>query len=265
MPPVKNSRQSSIGTNSPVSDEVEEGVPIMRCEEVIRELAAPTDMRDAAALADHLSRCPSCAAFSDRAVWLDRLWEATRPAEPAPEVWDSLWSQVACTLARSTNQEIASAVSPAFRNGSTSRAVLKFEVKRPEVDLPASFRSRLWAAVGIAGLSQVAAVLLVAGLTWWFFVPPKQQLAALSPATSNLTNPSSAAAPLPSVDIEEGHLVVILADPKNPSVVDRTPKGMTVAVDHPYLDWYGDEGYFDWPRVFNEVESFAKPRVAMEN
>ena len=188
------------------------------------------------------------------------------PLNLPPEVWDSLWSQVACSLARSTNQEVASSVSPAFRNGSTSRSVLKFEVKRPKVDLPASFRSRLWAAVSIAGLSQVAAVLLIAGLTWWFFVPPKQQLAALSPTTSSLTNPNpnSAAVPLPSVDIEEGHLVVILADPKNPSVVDRTPKGMTVAGDNPYLDWYGDEGYFDWPHVFNEVESFAKPKVAMK-
>jgi hypothetical protein len=235
---------------------------MMRCEDVIRELAAPTNTRDAAALADHLSGCSSCAAFSYRAVRLDRLWEATHLAEPAPEVWHNLWSQVICSLDSSTAQEVAP---PAFRNGSTNSSVLKFEVQPPERRLTPSFRSRLWAAVSIAGLSQVAAVLLIAGLTWWFFIPPKQQLASLSPVVSDPTKSNSAHALLPSVDIEEGHLVVILADPKNPSVVDRTPKGMTVAVDHPYLDWYGDEGYFDWPRVFNEVESFAKPKVAMED
>ena len=66
----------------------------MRCEDVIRELAAPTDTRDAASLAEHLSRCPSCAAWAERAARLDHLWEVTQPAEPTPEVWDNVWAQV---------------------------------------------------------------------------------------------------------------------------------------------------------------------------
>ena len=57
---------------------------------------------------------------------------------------------------------------------------------------------------------------------------------------------------------------MILADPKSPSVVDRTPKAMTAGVNSRYVDWYGDERSFDWSQVFNEVESLAKPKVAMK-
>lgn len=71
---------------------------------------------------------------------------------------------------------------------------------------------------------------------------------------------------LPDVDIEAGHTVVILADPKGPSVVDRTSKGMIAGVDREYVDWYGDERNFEWSQVFNEVEYLAKPKpqVAMK-
>ena len=66
------------------------------------------------------------------------------------------------------------------------------------------------------------------------------------------------------MDIDEGHLVVIVADPNDPSIVDHTPKGMTAGVDRGYLDWYGDERFFDWHQVFNELESLAKPRGSDE-
>ena len=55
---------------------------------------------------------------------------------------------------------------------------------------------------------------------------------------------------------------MIVADPKLLSVVDLTPKTMTAGVDH--VDWYGDEKYFDWFQVYHEVESLAKPTVAMK-
>ena len=55
----------------------------MRCDEVIRELAVPTDDRDSAALAEHLANCPSCAVWAKRDAEFDRLWDATRPAEPS--------------------------------------------------------------------------------------------------------------------------------------------------------------------------------------
>jgi hypothetical protein len=215
----------------------------MRCVDVIQELAAPSDTQDAAAMADHLRHCSSCAAFADHSARLDRLWEATRPSEPAPEVWDNLWSQLAHSLEESSSQEVAS--SPAFRNGSTSPSVLNFDVNPPERSPALSFRSWLRAGISVVGLSRVAAAFLIAGLTWWFLLPAKKSL--------------------PSVDIEAGQfMVVIVADPNSPSVVDRTPKGMTASADREYVDWYGDERFFDWPQVFNEVEFLAKPQVAMQ-
>jgi len=65
----------------------------MRCADVIRGLAAP-DRLDPAALAEHLARCPRCAAHAERSARFDRLWEATRPEEPPPAAWATVWSQV---------------------------------------------------------------------------------------------------------------------------------------------------------------------------
>ena len=70
----------------------------MRCDEVVRELAAPTADRDRAAMADHLAGCPACAEWARRAEALDRLWDATRPAEPSPEAWDAVWANIARAL-----------------------------------------------------------------------------------------------------------------------------------------------------------------------
>jgi hypothetical protein len=88
-------------------------------------------------------------------------------------------------------------------------------------------------------------------LTWRFFVAPR------SPQ-------NEVVASLPGVDIDEGHLVVIVADPKSPSVVDLTPKSTTAGVFGSYVDWSGDERSFDWFQVYHEVESLAKPKVAMK-
>src|SRR5689334_1067614 len=70
----------------------------MRCDDVVRELAASTADRDRAAIAEHLAGCPACAAWARRAEGLDRLWEATRPAEPSSEVWDAVWTGIAQSL-----------------------------------------------------------------------------------------------------------------------------------------------------------------------
>ncbi len=40
---------------------VRPGRDVMRCNEVVRELAAPTGDLDASGLAEHLARCPRCA------------------------------------------------------------------------------------------------------------------------------------------------------------------------------------------------------------
>ena len=70
----------------------------MRCDEVVRELAAPTVDRDRAAMAEHLAACPACAGWARRAEQLDRLWDATRPAEPSPEAWDAVWANIVQAL-----------------------------------------------------------------------------------------------------------------------------------------------------------------------
>jgi len=222
----------------------------MRCEDVVRELAALTDMRDRASLADHLSRCPSCAAWAERAARLDRLWQVTQPAEPASDVWDNVWAQVASSLDVPAAKDVVSPAGANLRNGAAN-GVSKFESKPGARPVARPFRSRRWAVLGLVGLAQAAAVLLVVGLSWRVLVPSRQPQ-------------NEVVASLPIVDIEQDHLIVIVADPKNLAVVDLTPKGM-VGVDHLYVDWYGDERFFDWVLVYNELESLAgKPVVAMK-
>ena len=162
----------------------------MRCEDVIRELAAPTDMRDAAASADHLSRCPSCAALADRAARLDRLWEATRPSEPRPRSGIACGRKLAHSLdalkpikklrhrLRRLPKRLGRA-DPSSTSRSQSRA-----------SCPRSCRSRLWQRSVWSGLSRVAAVLLVAGLTWWLFVPLERQLPRLTSGRLQVRNSS---------------------------------------------------------------------------
>ena len=102
----------------------------------------------------------------------------------------------------------------ALRNGSANVSVARSESKPSDRARAVSGRRRL-AAIGLLGLAQAAAVLLVVGLACVAFS------FLLSPAQNRI-----AIASLPNVEIEEGHLVVIVADPQNLGVVDLTPKGM---------------------------------------
>jgi hypothetical protein len=70
----------------------------MRCEDVSRELAAPTGLPTPAEMADHLASCPGCAERSRRSARLDRIWEATRPPEPSIEALDALWARASTAL-----------------------------------------------------------------------------------------------------------------------------------------------------------------------
>src|SRR5437588_12667328 len=93
----------------------------MRCDEVIRELAAPTEDRDRTAVAEHLAGCKACADWARRAAQLDQLWEATCPPEPAPQAWDSVWSNITRALDSSVTAEIAARTTPQpSRNGNGS-------------------------------------------------------------------------------------------------------------------------------------------------
>jgi hypothetical protein len=79
----------------------------MRCHEVVRELAVPTGHPDASGLAEHLARCPRCASWAEDAARLDRLWEATRPAEPTASRWETTWADVSQALDRGSTPEPA--------------------------------------------------------------------------------------------------------------------------------------------------------------
>ncbi len=70
----------------------------MRCEDVTRELAAPSGRIKPDALAGHLASCPACAGWSSRADRLDRVWAATRPADPSPDSLDALWARASAAL-----------------------------------------------------------------------------------------------------------------------------------------------------------------------
>src|SRR6478609_5808792 len=70
----------------------------MRCDEVIRELSVPTPGRDDLAISRHLTGCETCSRWAEQAAEFDRLWDATRPAEPSAPAWDHLWSSVTVQL-----------------------------------------------------------------------------------------------------------------------------------------------------------------------
>jgi hypothetical protein len=256
----------------------------MRCDDVIRELAVPTDERDSTALAEHLPQCPACAAWAQRAAGLDRLWNATRPPEPSSEVWDALWARLGPSIDVSTPNEVAT-LTPFVpsHNGSSSQG----EAQPMHPPTRSHSRPRRWVAiVGLIGLAQAAAVLLAVGLSWQGFTPSQPpQIAHVTDSTLfpsltqdkgsqrlklvSITVPSEG---FPTV-VDEGRLVVIHADVKPrkilvpifssyslfviqaegplPRVVDMTPEGMSFGVD-------------DWYLCFGAVESLANAKVAMK-
>lgn len=130
----------------------------MRCDEVTRELAAPSDCRDDRALAEHLVHCQKCADWEDRAAKLDRLWEVTRPPVPGSEAWGSLWTSVNAALDASDP-----------RKATRPRLAQEPEQASGETAQPSSRDGRFWrglAMLGTIALAQAAAVLLAFGFTW---------------------------------------------------------------------------------------------------
>ncbi|MFI5455409.1 MAG: hypothetical protein ACHRXM_08145 [Isosphaerales bacterium] len=256
----------------------------MRCDEVIRELAVPTDERDSTALAEHLPRCPACAAWAERAAGLDRLWNDTRPPEPSSEVWDALWAHLGQSIDVSTpNVVAASTPFVPSQNGSSSKG----EAQPTQPSPRSHSHPRRWVAIaGLIALAQAAAVLLAVGLSWQGFTPSQPPRIAhvtdstLFPSSSqdegsprlklvSITVPSEG---FPTV-VDEGRLVVIHADVKPrkvllpifsshtmfviqaegplPRVIDMTPEGKSFGVD-------------DWYLVFGAVEELANSKLAMK-
>jgi hypothetical protein len=226
----------------------------MHCDEVIRELVVPTDDRDSATVAEHLANCASCAGWAERDAQFDRLWNATRPIEPSPQVWVTVWAHIASSLDSSTPAEFKAVASPmATLNGPV------LHVERPLGLIPASSRARPWnwAAIGLIGLAQAAAVLLAVGWAWHTSRNPQQPQVATATHSPALSPDSSQEAKeigllsVPAVDIEAGQQIVIRVEGSAATVVDVTPDGISYSVD-------------DWYLVFNAIEAIANPVVAMK-
>lgn len=196
----------------------------MHCDEVIRELAVPTDERDSAALAKHLANCQHCSLWAKMDAEFEYLWNATRCGEPSGQVWDTVWSQIASSLDSTTSAEIEEYCLPnAPLNGPAPL------VETPIRSFSRSPRSRSWkwTAIAVIGLAQAAGVLLAVGITWRMSTK------------------------VPVVEIEAGQSVVIRVDDAATDILVLAPDGMSSSVD-------------DWYLVFNQIEAIANPVVAMK-
>jgi hypothetical protein len=228
----------------------------MRCDEVINELAVPADNRERAALAEHLARCPACAATARKFAALDRAWDATRPSEPSSDRWDAVWDRIVSSLDVSVPQgSAASGPASVSQNGSPVTVPLP---RSAAAGRPLA-RRRNWVPMALVGVAQAAAVLLAVGLLWYGSSTPRPTQVvdngrAASPLSPSPTRDGTPALPaIPTVDVEEGSLVVIMipGGGEKPTVVDRTPEWMSFGVD-------------DWYLVYNAVEALASPVVAMK-
>ncbi|MHB1560985.1 MAG: hypothetical protein ACYC61_26320 [Isosphaeraceae bacterium] len=235
----------------------------MRCEEVERELAAPTTGCDRAAMADHLAVCPSCAAWAQDAERLDRLWEATRPAEPSAEAWDTVWSGISAALDRPGVTPGVGAAAGATSRPQPVRVLAPGEpgeVRAHPRHRPRTAAPR-WSlgAVALVGLAQAAAILVAFGLAWQPAPQPNgPDAVAGADAGSAPKVAANPGAPTPiradravrvDAEIDEGYLVVIHARTADARVENATPPEMNTGSDGGLV-------------FLNVMESLATPHVA---
>jgi hypothetical protein len=238
----------------------------MHCDEVIRELAAPSDDRKSVAISEHLTACASCAGWAERAVQLDRLWEVTRPIEPSLEAWDTIWAHVVSSLDTAESEAVAAASLPT--NSSNGSRVTAETLVIP-THKSARSRPRYWTAIALVGFAQAAAVLLVVGPIWHRFTRSQQREIATATSWPPLANGTLSPEPFDGrargsvVEIEEGRTVVIHVVGSAATVIDLTPqaayyrleKGLR-NLESPLVD--------PWLLMLNEAESMTKPLVAMK-
>jgi hypothetical protein len=234
----------------------------MRCEEVVSELAAPTPDRDRAAIADHLAGCSACAEWVRRADRLDQLWEATRPPEPSPEAWDSVWANIAgalpCPAKAHREDAVASGPRPSLNGGGVKVLIPTAPQLAPSTPgAGPRRRTRPWrlAAVALVGLAQAAAILVALGLA--LQAPPDSE----APPTDQtvITGNPEPAAPSPirvakpvtvKEEFEAGCLMVIrMEEGTAPRLINATPPEMNTGSD-PGL------------AILNLMEGSGAPQVA---
>jgi len=158
----------------------------MRCVDVIRELAVPTDHLRASGVEEHLARCPRCAAWAEGNARLDRVWDATRPPALAPAEIERLWANVSAALDRRESAVPALKLAPA-------------PTSDPSPVLPPS---RPWRRVALRGFAcaQAAVLLIGCALVLKYHGDPQR------PATESEI---AVASPLASVSIDQQQTVVI--------------------------------------------------------
>jgi hypothetical protein len=231
----------------------------MLCDDVIRKLAEAGNRPDEPKLAEHLAGCSACAEWLDRAQRFEKLWDATRPAEPSPQAWDALWSRVSAHLDQPITAE-------SNGHGLHLAEFPRAMPDRPESPEPAvsparTGRWRSLAAFGMVGLAQAAAVLLAIGLSWYAPVKVLDALPALAEA---------------KVEVGEGQVVVIRSDGSKADVVDLTAletaqpfpsiipimPGVYTAVDLTSPE--RSNGMDRWYLVHTEFESFSNSEIELE-
>jgi hypothetical protein len=231
----------------------------MRCSEVLSELAVPTDVRDSAAIDEHLADCAACRGWAERARGLDRLWNATCAPNPSAEVWDRVWTNIAASLDIPVPKEV-NYRSPLFSSHNGSPANSQPKTVRGN---PSRSRFRTLAIIGLIGLAQAAAVLLAVGLSWngSDSSQPVSIAKGSDPAASAGDRASAnqagnrLLASGDSVEIEEGQVVVVVIrnQGKTSTIIDRTPEVTFLEVD-------------DYLLLYSAMESLAAPpKVAMKD
>jgi hypothetical protein len=184
-------------------------VPPMRPDEEYREREpmAPGGEVDPATLAEHVASCPACGAWSDASVRLDRLWEATRPAEPGPDAWARLWSEVVAGRAPDRDAAIEPEPEPA--------------TLRP-APLAAGRPRRRWLAPALAAafVAQAAAVFLAA---WVLFRDARPDGAPPIAADAIAAAPQSIV-----FELDEGQTLFLVLDEQGGKVLCQ-PKLLSTA------------------------------------
>jgi hypothetical protein len=106
----------------------------MRCDEVSKELSAPSRHLDPSAVSAHLEECPDCANWANRVKLLDELWDATRPSDPPASAFDAIWAGVSAQV----------------------------EATEPVATIPMPQKSRAWRKLAVGLVSAAAASLVLA-------------------------------------------------------------------------------------------------------
>ena len=203
----------------------------MRCKEVIHELAVPTGQLDPAALSAHPIRgAAPVPTGPGRPRSLTVYGKRPDRAEPTAETWDAMWARIAdgvdSTPRAAGEFASSSALSASFNGNGTSHRTEP--AIRPFAERVMPRRRWSWAAIGLIGLAQAAAILLAVGLALHGTGDSDHHMiagAVISPtAIASLADSA--------VEIEEGSVVLIQIDGQAAKVVDFKPQAVSYRLEN---------------------------------